>query len=161
MADARERLAAQQAALVSALVAGGPVPEGFDPQRVRATSQALARKRARHVAKSWPALSLDPQFTQQFLSYAAGRPPPVGGALADGLAFADRLARASKLRGEAKVEWLAARARLRRTRGYQPRRGPFLGATIAGPPRRLVVLVRAPALGERWISVPLPRLSCG
>jgi len=25
----------------------------------------------------------------------------------------------------------------------------------AGPPRRLVVIVRAPGLGEHWLSVPL------
>ncbi|MDF2742380.1 MAG: hypothetical protein K0S88_3750, partial [Actinomycetia bacterium] len=27
--------------------------------------------------------------------------------------------------------------------------------TLAGPPRRLVVTVRAPGLGERWLSLPL------
>ncbi|HEV2873487.1 MAG TPA: hypothetical protein VG409_18955, partial [Actinomycetota bacterium] len=30
-----------------------------------------------------------------------------------------------------------------------------LAATLAGPPRRLVVTVRAPGLGERWLSIPL------
>jgi hypothetical protein len=30
-----------------------------------------------------------------------------------------------------------------------------LAAGLAGPPRRLVVTVRAPGLGERWLSVPL------
>jgi hypothetical protein len=30
-----------------------------------------------------------------------------------------------------------------------------LAAAVAGPPRRLVVTVRLPALGERWLSVPL------
>jgi hypothetical protein len=29
-----------------------------------------------------------------------------------------------------------------------------LAATLAGPPRRLVVTVRAPGLGERWLSFP-------
>ena len=48
----RERLAAEQAALVRALVDGGPVPGGFDPDRVRATSAALAGKRAREVARA-------------------------------------------------------------------------------------------------------------
>lgn len=156
MADPRQRLAARQAALIRALVAGGPVPDGFDPARVRATSEALARKRARQVVKAWPALALDPQFTQAFLSYATGSPlPPTGGALADGLAFADRLASAGHLDGDARVERLAARSRLQPRRGYQPRRGLFCGAVIARPPRRLVVLVRVPGLGERWISVPL------
>jgi hypothetical protein len=37
------------------------------------------------------------------------------------------------------------------------RRGRWvrLAATLAGPPRRLVVTVRAPGLGERWLTVPL------
>ncbi len=139
-----------------ALVAGGPVPDGFDPARVRATCEALARKRARQVAKVWPALALHPQFTERFLSYASGNPPPpTGGALADGLAFADRLASTGQLHGNAQVEWLAARSRLQPRRGYRLRRGLFCGAVIVGPPRRLVVLARAPRLGQRWISVPL------
>ncbi|MGH8887025.1 MAG: hypothetical protein ACRDYX_18010 [Egibacteraceae bacterium] len=158
MADPRERLAARQAALVRALVAGGPVPDGFAPERVRATSEALARKRALQVAKAWPALALNPQFTQRFLSYAVRNPPP-GGPLADGLAFAGRLASTEELNGDARVEWLAARSRLRHRRGYRPRRGPFLGAVITGPPRRLVAVVRLPGLGERWVSVPLPSRS--
>jgi hypothetical protein len=29
-----------------------------------------------------------------------------------------------------------------------------LAMTTAGPPRRLVVTVRAPGLGERWLSLP-------
>jgi uncharacterized protein (TIGR04222 family) len=37
------------------------------------------------------------------------------------------------------------------------RRGRWvrLAATRAGPPRRLVVTVRAPGLGECWLTVPL------
>ena len=92
----RERLAAEQAALVRALVDGGPVPAGFDPDRVQATAAALARKRAREVARAWPALAaeLGDDFTARFLADAARRPPPArGGALADGLAFAGALAR--------------------------------------------------------------------
>jgi hypothetical protein len=30
-----------------------------------------------------------------------------------------------------------------------------LAAAVAGPHRRLVVTVRLPALGERWLSLPL------
>jgi hypothetical protein len=146
----RARLAAEQAALVRALVGGGPVPGGFDPDRVRATATALAGKRARAVARAWPGLAaeLGPDFTRWFLADAAGRPPPArGGALADGLAFADALARERRLPGNARVERLLARARL----STRPVR---LGAAVAGPPRRLVVTVRAPGLGERWLSVP-------
>jgi hypothetical protein len=147
----RERLAAEQAALVRALVDGGPVPDGFDPDRVRATSTAPARKRAREVARAWPVLAaeLGEDFTGRFLAFAAGRPPPGrGGALADGLAFARALARLS---GDARVEALAAAAHLARS----PAR---LAATLAGPPRRLVMVICAPGLGDRWLSLPLPEL---
>jgi hypothetical protein len=147
----RQRLAAEQAALVRALVAGGPAPGGFDPERVRATSAALARKRGREVARARPGLAaeLGPEFTERFLADAARRPPPArGGALADGLAFTDALARERRLPGSARVERLAAKAHL----STRPVR---LGATLAGLPRRLVVTVRAPGLGERWLSLPL------
>ena len=30
-----------------------------------------------------------------------------------------------------------------------------MAAPLAGPPRRLVVTVRAPGLGERWLSIRL------
>jgi hypothetical protein len=147
----RARLAAEQAALVRALVDGGPVPGGFDPGRVAATSAALARKRAREVARAWPVLAADlgERFTGRFLADAAGRPPPArGGALADGLAFAHALAREGGLSPNARVEAMLAAASLSDRRAR-------LAATLAGPPRRLVVTVRAPGLGERWLSVPL------
>jgi hypothetical protein len=147
----RERLAAEQAALVRALVGGGPVPGGFDPGRVAATSAAVARKRAREVARAWPVLAADlgEGFTGRFLADAARRPPPGrGGALADGLAFAEALAGEGRLPDSARVERLAARAHL----STRPVR---LAATLTGSPRRLVVTVRAPGPGERWLSLPL------
>jgi hypothetical protein len=146
----RDRLAAEQAALVRALVGGGPVPGGFDPGRVAATSEALGRKRAREVARAWPVLAADlgEDFTGRFLAEAAHRPPPArGGALADGLAFARSLTRQGRLSPNARVEAMLAAARL----SARPVR---LAATLAGPPRRLVVTVRAPGLGEHWLSVP-------
>jgi hypothetical protein len=151
VSTARERLAAEQAALVRALVAGGPVPGGFDPDRVRATSTALAGKRAREVARAWPVLAaeLGEDFGGRFLAFAAGRPPPArGGALADGLTFARALARQGRLPGNARVEALLAAAHL----SPSPAR---LAATLAGPPRRLVATVRLPGLGDRWLSLPL------
>jgi hypothetical protein len=147
----RARLAAEQAALVRALVGGGPVPAGFDPERVRATAAALGRKRAGEVARAWPLLAaeLGDDFGEWFLAFAARRPPPRrGGALADGLAFARALARAGRLPANARPEAMVAAAHL----STRPAR---LAAAVAGPPRRLVVTVRAPALGDRWLSVPL------
>ena len=151
MSTAPERFAAGQAALVRALVAGGPVPEGFDPDRVRATAAALARKRAREVARAWPVLAADlgEAFTDRFVGFASGRPlPATGGALADGLGFARAMARQGRLSGDARVEALLAAARL----SPRPLR---LAATFAGRPPRLVVLARVPGLGERGLSLPL------
>ena len=116
-----------------------------------ATSAALAGKRAREVARAWPVLAADlgEGFTGRFLADAARRPPPArGGALADGLAFARALARQGRLSPNARVEAMLAAARLSGRRAR-------LAATLAGPPRRLVVTVRAPGLGERWLSIPL------
>ncbi|MBK3647786.1 DUF692 domain-containing protein, partial [Streptomyces sp. MBT33] len=48
---ARQRLALAQTALLSALVAGTPVPEGFDGVRLGVQARALAGKRADVVAK--------------------------------------------------------------------------------------------------------------
>jgi hypothetical protein len=149
---ARARLATAQQALVRALVDGGPLPAGFNPDRVQATSAALARKRARAVATTWPALArtLGDGFTARFLAHAAGRPPPAGGALADGLAFARALEAQGWLPGDVRVERLLAQARL----SNRPIR---LAATMAASPCRLVMTVRAPLLGERWATLPLRR----
>src|SRR5690606_30831043 len=53
---ARQRLALAQTALLSALVAGTPAPEGFDRVRVGVQARALAAKRADVVAKVAPEL---------------------------------------------------------------------------------------------------------
>jgi len=72
----REDLAARQAALVAALVAGAPPPPGLDAERVRIQSAALLRKRGRSVAHAEPELAaaLGRQFGLAFVAYAAGRP---------------------------------------------------------------------------------------
>ncbi|MFJ3877475.1 DUF692 domain-containing protein [Streptomyces sp. NPDC090077] len=91
---ARTRLALGQAALLSALVAGTPVPEGFDRQRVRVQARALAAKRASVVAKVAPEL---PEllggraaYREAFLGYARGR-PMTAGYRRDALDFAEHL----------------------------------------------------------------------
>jgi hypothetical protein len=77
-------LAARQAALVAALVAGGPVPPGFDVSRIDATRRALLRKRAGEAAKHWPLLAatLGSEWPRVFAQTLDGREP--GGALRDG-----------------------------------------------------------------------------
>ena len=53
--DDCHRVAVEQAALVSALVAGRTPPAGFDPARFEATATVLSRKRAEDAARRQPA----------------------------------------------------------------------------------------------------------
>jgi uncharacterized protein (UPF0276 family) len=89
---ARQRLALGQAALLSALVAGTPVPEGFDRVRLGVQARALAAKRADVVARVAPELPeiLADGYRPAFLAYA-GRHPMTGGYRRDALDFAERL----------------------------------------------------------------------
>lgn len=84
-------LAERQAALVAALVAGAPVPEGFDPSLIDAARRALLRKRSGDVARQWPLLaaSFGPRWPAAFAAWADGR--RTEGAFQDGLAFARSL----------------------------------------------------------------------
>ncbi|MFF0434529.1 DUF692 family multinuclear iron-containing protein [Streptomyces sp. NPDC004327] len=73
---ARQRVGLAQAALLSALVAGTPAPEGFDVRRLGVQSRALAAKRADVVAKVAPELPeiLGAGYRPAFLAYARTRP---------------------------------------------------------------------------------------
>ncbi|MFF1376194.1 DUF692 domain-containing protein [Streptomyces sp. NPDC058308] len=89
---ARQRTALAQTALLSALVAGTPAPEGFDHTRLKVQSQALAAKRADVVAKVAPELPgiLGAAYRAEFLAYARTR-PMTGGYRQDALHFAEHL----------------------------------------------------------------------
>lgn len=89
---ARQRLGVTQAALLSALVAGTPVPEGFDRVRLGVQARALAAKRADVVAKLAPELPLilGTGYRAAFVAYAQGHPMR-GGYRQDALDFAERL----------------------------------------------------------------------
>ncbi|MFD4629306.1 DUF692 domain-containing protein [Streptomyces sp. NPDC058284] len=89
---ARQRTALAQTALLSALVAGTPAPEGFDHVRLRVQSHALAAKRADVVAKVAPELPeiLGAAYRAEFLAYARSR-PMTGGYRHDALHFAEHL----------------------------------------------------------------------
>lgn len=90
----RTRVGLGQAALLSALVAGTPVPEGFDRQRIRVQSRALAAKRAGVVARLAPELPAflggEEPYRRAFLAYAKGR-PMTAGYRRDALDFAEHL----------------------------------------------------------------------
>ncbi|MDT9682232.1 DUF692 family protein [Streptomyces sp. TRM76323] len=126
---ARERLGLAQTALLSALVAGTPVPGGFDGARLRLQSLALARKRAGIVAKLAPELPglLGEGYRDAFAAYARTRPMP-GGYRQDALAFARYLLDSGRL-GD-------GRARRRLYLWWAERSGPR-------PPGRAARLVHA------------------
>lgn len=88
----RQRLALAQTALLSALVAGTPAPEGFDRARLAVQSRALTGKRADVVAKVAPELPeiLGESYRPEFFAYAQARPMS-GGYRRDALDFAERL----------------------------------------------------------------------
>ncbi|MEE1756533.1 DUF692 domain-containing protein [Streptomyces sp. SP18CS02] len=126
---ARERVGIAQAALLSALVAGTPAPEGFDHARLRVQSRALAGKRAGVVARIAPELPeiLGDGYRRAFLAYAGARPLR-GGHRRDALDFAEHLLVAGLPSDEV--------ARRRLTLWWQERAG-------ARPPGRVTRLVRA------------------
>ncbi|MEU6355082.1 DUF692 domain-containing protein [Streptomyces sp. NPDC047072] len=110
--SARQRLALAQTALLSALVAGTPVPEGFDRVRMGVQARALAGKRADVVAKVAPELPLilGPLYRGAFLAYAQSR-PMTSGYRRDALTFAEHLLLEGRLadagtRREIRAWWL-------------------------------------------------------
>jgi hypothetical protein len=71
---------------VAALVTGAPAPPGFAGERLTATADALRRRRARMIARSWPAFARawGAGFEQDVARWAADHPtdpsPRVDGA---------------------------------------------------------------------------------
>ncbi|MGW1026536.1 DUF692 domain-containing protein [Streptomyces sp. NPDC002577] len=130
---ARQRVALAQASLLSALVAGTPVPEGFDRARLKVQARALTAKRADVVAKVAPELPgiLGDAYRAAFFTYACKR-PMTGGYRRDALGFAEHLLLAGKPE--------AADERRQLTEWWLERTGP-------GPssPRPVARLVRAAA----------------
>ncbi|MFB6551759.1 DUF692 domain-containing protein [Streptomyces sp. NPDC056405] len=108
----RQRLGLAQTALLSALVAGTPVPEGFDRVRLGVQARALAGKRADVVTKVAPELPvlLGAGYRPAFLAYAQ-KCPMTGGYRRDALDFVEHLMRNGRpqdagVRGELREWWL-------------------------------------------------------
>ena len=158
MSDERERLAADQAKLVRALVAAGPVPPGFRSERVEATALSLARKRARLVQRARPLLAAarGDAWRDEFVAWALDHPlPPAGGVAADAQAFGRVLMRRRQLGAAAWLEQRRIDASTVASRGrWHPRRGLFIRARIFLRPLRLVAVVRLPRRGVGWLEAP-------
>ncbi len=127
---ARHRLALAQAELLAALVGGGPPPAGFDVDRLRVQSEALAAKRARVLAKVAPEL---PEILGSGYRAAARRHaerhPLTGGYHEDAVAFVRQL-----LADGGPADDPAVRERLTR----------WLGARSPARPRSIRGLWKAP-----------------
>ncbi|MFK8911000.1 DUF692 domain-containing protein [Streptomyces sp. YS-3] len=94
----RVPLALAQTSLLSALVAGTPVPPGFDAARLRVQARALAAKRADVVARVAPELPriLGDAYRPAYLAYARER-PMCDGYRRDALDFVESLLRREDL----------------------------------------------------------------
>jgi hypothetical protein len=154
--NARQQLASMQAQLVRALVEGTDAPATFDPKRLEAAAGALLLKRSRAVAQAWPQLArtMNEAFAAHFAAYARVNPlPGDGNSLADGRGFIDWLERAGLLTDEGRLEAFAFDARYRiRNGAVISRRGPTVRARRLKATRRLIIVVRLPLLGERWLN---------
>jgi hypothetical protein len=96
---------------------------------------------------------------EHFAEYAVDTNlPSLGGSLADGRAFAQWLAARGKLPAAARLHALAIDLRYKlRLEGLRPRRGPSAKVALLRNPCRLVVGIRVPRIGERWLAIPLWR----
>lgn len=100
--DPRSALDAAQRELLSALVARGTTPVGFDAERIRLQARALLHKRARTAAAHHPWLAelLGPGYLPRFTTYAHDHPKPVGcSSHDDALAFEKFLQERGELPG--------------------------------------------------------------
>jgi hypothetical protein len=154
--------AAQQSALLEALLRGGELPAGFAAAKADAARQSLRCKRVGALRQAWPALTvaLGASFDARFDAFARTTGPPAfGEGVADGLAFVSSLAREEQLGDDVRVEILFARAILvrdrRGDRGWRPRRDLFLRVARLRHPHRLLLVVHLPLAGRRHASLRL------
>jgi hypothetical protein len=119
-------------------------------------SAGIARKRARQVARAFPALARDlgADYQETLAAFARATPPGDGGAIADGLALGTVVARKRRLSDDAKVEQMVAA--VTSCRGV-PRRVPHLAATLTRHPRGIVMVTHLPVLGTRVLSLRAPQ----
>jgi len=156
--DARSLLAQQQAELARALCEDSHSLQGFDRDRLQATSDALHAKRLRGMARAWPGLaeSLGDRLAEEFAAYAAATHlPSEGGPLADGHRFATWLAARGELSDQARLERLDVDLHFFATAaGLFPRRWPMVTSTYLAQSGRLVLAAIWPGWGQWRCTVP-------
>jgi len=162
LADARRRLADQQAELVRALTSGDASPEGFDRRRIEATARSLARKRADAAARLWPELERTlglAAYHLHFAAYAAANTLSEERAtLSDARAFLDWLACRQPLPDELRLRAFVTDLSFKRSpAGLRRRRGLALRTAWLGQSGRLAIGIRVPIMGAIWMSVPCRR----
>ncbi|TDD30255.1 hypothetical protein E1287_29565 [Actinomadura sp. KC06] len=145
-------LAAAQEALVRAMTAGGPMPEGFDAEAVRAAAHGILLKRAGEAARAWPALAAfhGTSWTKAFAAWAAER--PTQGSFRDGWDFArahhdDLDAEAARELALAEARWSYDGASPPRPRAAAVRRVP--GGAAVQVRGRVRVIGRNPSRRSR------------
>lgn len=151
-----------QAALMAALAGRGPVPPGFDADRIRASADMLARKRAHALAQAWPclALMLGSDFQAHFAAYARETTLVAqGGSLADGRLFVQWLETAGlPLTDEVRLKAFGVDLRFaRKAQGWVPRRWPGARAVWLPAARCWVIGIWVPGrVGERRLRIGVP-----
>jgi hypothetical protein len=159
--DERERLAADQSALIAALAARGEPPQGFDAARLEAAADSLAKKRSGAAARSWPGLAegFGLNYQALFLEYVAIHTLPiVGGPLADARAFVRFQESRAELPDDVWRQAVTVDALFKSTgRGLVSRRLPSFRIAWQRNTRRLVISIGIPAIGARSVELALSR----
>lgn len=88
--SAREKLLQRQYGLLAALVADGPLPEGFPAKRTLIVSRGLHLKRRREALYCWPGIAAEKSLFDEY-ARQHGRPPGAS-PVRDGYRFAVWLA---------------------------------------------------------------------
>jgi len=126
---------------------------------VRTAATGLRAKRAHAIAKAWPRLAraLGPDLDSEVERHVRRLPSaPASGPLGDGRALARTLAAEGRLPWEGRLELLAAELRYRwPADGRRLVRRAGAAAAWRRSPAGLVVAVRLPGLGERWLRLPI------
>jgi hypothetical protein len=155
VSPARAELAATQLALARALLDEGPVPPGFDVERVKLLAGTLSHKRARSAAAAWPSLQrlLGAHFYSRFSDVVS--PLPLArehGPLFDGLRLAERLEAEQRLDAPTAAALASVRLRYRAVpNALEPRAGVTFARARAMD--GLALAVRLPGLGQKvfWL----------